>query len=244
MLKAKLNAFAIHFLGSSLVISLYLCLVFLVWYPYPFYELEQVWDVIRIVVGVDLILGPLLTLIVFKPGKVSLKFDLSVIIGVQIAALLWGMTVTYQQRPVYVALVNDIFAIVTPSNINTAKLRDKSLATTTWRNPQLVYVNLPYDDAEYTVRGKENLKTGDSFAYYIEYYEPFAKHKERLFERAIDIRERMAIFPDIKRRVEQIVREQGGSVDDYVFMAIEGRSQFGILVIQRATSQVVDLIVE
>jgi hypothetical protein len=46
--------------------------------------------------GRDLALGPLLTLIVFEPGKPSLKFDLSCIVLLQLGALLYGGTIINQ----------------------------------------------------------------------------------------------------------------------------------------------------
>ena len=87
LMLSKLRAFAVHLCGSVAIISLYLLLVFLVWYPYPYFAIEKVWDVIRVVIGVDIFIGPLLTLVVYRAGKPSLKFDLTAIIAVQLAAL-------------------------------------------------------------------------------------------------------------------------------------------------------------
>ena len=60
------------------------------WYPEPTFGIVGVLPIMLLLIGVDLILGPLLTLIVYKHGKPGLKFDLSVIALVQVvSARLW-----------------------------------------------------------------------------------------------------------------------------------------------------------
>ena len=83
----RLKASFTHFLISIAVFGLFLALVFFIWYAYPFNLTQGVGEIVYIMAGVDVVLGPLLTLIVFKAGKKSLKFDLSVIALVQISAL-------------------------------------------------------------------------------------------------------------------------------------------------------------
>lgn len=59
----------------------------------------------------------LLTLIVFKSGKPSLKFDLSCIVLMQLAALIYGGTIIYQQRPEFVVFGTDRFTTVTAADV-------------------------------------------------------------------------------------------------------------------------------
>jgi hypothetical protein len=241
---SKLKAFAIHLGGSATVIAAYLLLVFLVWYPYPYFMIEKVWDVIRIVVSVDVFIGPLLTLVVYRVGKASLKFDLSAIIVVQLIALLWGVSVTYSQRPVYTAIVNDTFTVVSASNIDIDSVTDPALKSSVWSGPKLVYVDLPYSNEEYSRRGKENLASGQQFAYYTQYYKPIAEFQNVLFERAVDIRQRMREFADLNRKVPELVHKHGGELDDYIFMSVEARVALGFLMIRRDNFQVVDALVD
>ncbi len=81
----RVRAFLIHF-GISFAIFLALAYVLLfIWFPDFFYESDGGWEGMRIVIGVDLVMGPLLTFSVYKPGKPGLKFDLTVIGLVQAA---------------------------------------------------------------------------------------------------------------------------------------------------------------
>lgn len=246
LMLSKLKAFAVHLCGSIAVITLYLLLVFLIWYPYPYYNIEKVWDVIRVVIGVDVFIGPLLTLVVYRAGKPSLKFDLSVIIVVQLTALLWGVSVTYSQRPVYTALVNDsaVFSIVSASEVDTSAVSDPALKTSPWSGPHLVYVDLPYDKKEYVRLGKENLENGRGFAEYSQFYQPILPYKDVVIQQAVDIRERMAAYADLKIEVKACLDRNGGGLDDYLFIPVEGRVSIGFLVLRRDDLQVVDAIVE
>ena len=54
---------------------------------------------IAVIAFVDLVIGPGLTLLVFKPNKPSLKFDLSVIFIVQMIALSWGVYNAWSVHP-------------------------------------------------------------------------------------------------------------------------------------------------
>jgi len=246
LIQSKLKAFAIHLGGSAAIIAVYLALVFLVWYPYPYFAIEKVWEVIRIVVGVDVFIGPLLTLVVYRAGKASLKFDMSAIIIVQIAALLWGVSVTYSQRPVYAALVSDnyIFSIVAASDIDSATIVDPELKTSLWTKPKLVYVKLPYSDEEYTRIGKENMAIGRTFAQYSQYYLPIDKVKDVVIEHSVDIQARMKQFDQLKKDVTGLVKMHGGTIDDYIFVSIEGRVSLGFLMLRREDLQVIDALLE
>ena len=69
----RIGAFLIH-LGVSFAIFLALAsLVVFVWYPDFFFSTDGGWQGMRIIIAVDLVLGPTLTLIVFKPGMPGLK---------------------------------------------------------------------------------------------------------------------------------------------------------------------------
>ena len=241
---SKFKAFSIHLFISALVISVYLLLVFLVWYPSPYYMIEKVWDVISIVVGVFVLTGPLLTFIVYKAGKATLKLDLSIIVAIQLSAFLWGVSLTYHQRPVYTAIVEGVFRVVSASEVDVDAVGDPALKSSVWSGPKLVYVDLPYSDEEFLRIGKENLSTGQQFAFYTQYYRPFMDYREMLYERAIDIRQRMSEFADLDRDVKALVKRYGGTLDDYVFMSVEGRVTFGFLVLRRDTGEVVTAMVD
>jgi hypothetical protein len=72
--------------------------------------------------GVDVCLGPLLTLCVFKAGKKSLKFDLAVIGLLQTAALSYGLYVMFEARPAFTVFTNDQFQVASVADIEPKEL--------------------------------------------------------------------------------------------------------------------------
>ena len=85
-----------------------------VWYPPPYFAAAGGNDLVLLMLGVDVALGPLLTLAVFDPGKGSrkLRFDLAVIAFLQIAALAYGVHVMFVARPAYLVFAVDRFDLV------------------------------------------------------------------------------------------------------------------------------------
>lgn len=114
-----------HLLASLAVAALAAVLVFLVWYPYPYGEVAGGSGLFRLLVSVDVVLGPLLTLVVFnrtKPRK-ELWRDLCVIVALQLAALAFGLHTVYQVRPVYLVHEVDRFRVVTAADVEPDDLK-------------------------------------------------------------------------------------------------------------------------
>ena len=96
---SKKNAFLIH-LGASLLVFIFLLLMIIyVWYPAPYFDASYRMKWITVIAFVDLVIGPGLTLLVFKPNKPSLKFDMSVILILQLSALGWGVYNAWSVHP-------------------------------------------------------------------------------------------------------------------------------------------------
>lgn len=121
-MKIRLKAFAIHFLISAVVVGIALGLTYGAWYRPPFSYVQNVTTIILILAMVDLVMGPLMTLIIYNPAKKSLKMDLAIIGLVQVGALLYGMSVVYQARPVYAVYAGGRFSAVSASEFEQAEL--------------------------------------------------------------------------------------------------------------------------
>ena len=72
------------------------------WYSPPFFMFDGGWQVLRLIVLVDVVLGPLFTLIVFDRAKRALRRDLAVIALVQAAALAYGAWIMHAYRPAFI----------------------------------------------------------------------------------------------------------------------------------------------
>lgn len=125
-IRAASKACLAHLLLSALVALAAALLVFFVWYPYPYAELVGGRELFFIVISVDVVCGPLLTLIVFSPTKPRSELirDIGLIALVQIAALAYGLHSVALARPVYLAFEGDRFRAVMVPDIDTAQLKD------------------------------------------------------------------------------------------------------------------------
>ena len=91
-MRFRLKAFGFHLLASACALTLVLGGLYLGWYYWPGWYLTAVTRVLLIVGSVDLVLGPLLTLIIANPKKPrrTLARDIAMIAAVQLAALVYG----------------------------------------------------------------------------------------------------------------------------------------------------------
>lgn len=119
-------AFGVHLFISLMVFSTLVALMLVYWFPGDLFFMDGGWEGLKLVAMVDLVLGPALTLILFKPGKPGLKLDLSVIAAMQIAALGYGFYTTYHHRVVAVVFADNEFATVSAKDkaLDDTKLLD------------------------------------------------------------------------------------------------------------------------
>src|SRR5215469_13939349 len=122
-MKFRLTAFGLHLLGSVSALILVLGSLYLGWYRWPGWYLSSVLHVVGIVVMVDLVLGPTLTLIVANPGKPrrELVRDISMIVTVQLAALIYGTVTLWGGRPLYYTFSVNSLELVQASDIDAAE---------------------------------------------------------------------------------------------------------------------------
>ena len=148
--QAKLRAGAMH-LGISLVIFLIIVpFIYFAWYPQPYFSAAGGWHGIKIVAAVDLVLGPVLTLIIFNPSKSRKAFivDYSFIITCQIAALIWGVYAVHSQRPIVVAYSDGIFQAVTADAFEEQDSETLTFNQLSTLHPPLVYSREPENSDE------------------------------------------------------------------------------------------------
>ena len=183
------RAFVSHLLASAAIVGGACAIIFFVWYPHPYFQATGAWTVLRVLIGVDLGLGPLLTLVVFKPGKRGLKFDLVAIALVQLAALVYGMTSIYQGRPYFTVFAIDRFYVLARADVDPAELarraRAQPIGEKPLRGPLLVAATRPTDPAgmqrlldETVFRGLPDIERRP------DYWRPYAEETPRIASHA------------------------------------------------------------
>lgn len=159
-----------------------LALVYWFWYPAPLDLAVGVTSVFLLLLGVDVVLGPLLTLIVYKAGKKSLRFDLAMIVCVQLLAFVYGMGVVIEGRPAWLVFNANRFDLVRAHEIDTRALERARPAyrAAPYFGPRWVAARRPESADERSELVFEELFAGLDFAFRPQYYLPLEDEKAQL----------------------------------------------------------------
>lgn len=123
--REKFRAFGIHFAATLVLALMSAGLFFFVWYPDPFHEMVGGSKLFLLVVACDLVLGPLLSLVIYNSRKSrrELYLDYSLVAAVQVAALAYGMFVAFSARPAYVVFNFSRLDVVAANDFDKADLQ-------------------------------------------------------------------------------------------------------------------------
>lgn len=140
--QSRLRASTIHLAISLSIATLAALLVFGWWYPYPYRELSGGRELFTLVVAVDVVLGPLITLVIFNTAKTRrhLAMDFAVIGLLQVAALSYGLWTVFVARPVHLVFEYSRMAVVHAIDIEPSTLiqAPPGLQQRPWRGPTLL----------------------------------------------------------------------------------------------------------
>jgi hypothetical protein len=152
----NLKAAAVHLAISAAIALLSLSIVYGLWYASPLDKALGVGRIFLMLLAIDLILGPLMTLVVYKPNKSSLTFDLTVIASLQLAALIYGMHTVGTARPAYLVFTKERFDLVQAhevASISGTNTAPSFTLQSPWTQPLLGYQTV----AANVPTGQENI---------------------------------------------------------------------------------------
>lgn len=221
----KIHAFTIYLLINIAIFLIFLSVVFFVWYPAPYFEIERHLEMLVILSGACIVLGPLLVLILFKPGKPGLKFDIICIILIQASVLFYGGTIIYQQRPEFVVFGIDRFTTVTAAEVEFDKLKYPELQRTAGIGPLLAQARPPED-----LKLRQELLFGVLFEgkkdmeFRAELYEPYQPDLQQLRSHSIDLTQIATLSEDAKHAIDAFITGQGGRLDNYLYLPLKGKN--------------------
>ena len=232
------HVFVIHSFITIFILFLFLYLMLYWWYPPPYFELEGGWDVLGILVGANVILGPLLTLIVFKRDKPGLFFDLSIIACLQIAALAYGGNIIYKERPIFIVFAVDRFTLVSTNDIQMEYLIDSSLGKNNSRGPIPVYTAIPEDNKKKNDLLLQTLLYGaNDLEFRAEYYEPLLPHLKKVILRGREI-SKYYTHDKNKSKVDLFLANNSLSIKDLSFFPVVGKKKDMLIAINSKTGEI------
>lgn len=173
---SRWQAFLIHLAISALIATAMVGLTLALWYPPPYFAGMGGPMLLRLLIGVDVVLGPLITLIVFDPAKPRLKYDLMAIAALQLAALAYGTVVMFEARPVYNVFVKGRFEAVAANRIDDASLaRAKGeFGALPLTGPRVVGAAMPTDPEESSNIALASMRGGPDVTELPHLYVPYA----------------------------------------------------------------------
>ena len=239
---SRFQAFAIHLLISSAVLGSFLAFVFLVWYPHPYFVVEGLVQIVWVLVGVDIVLGPALTLVVFKTGKPGLKRDLSIIAAIQIFGFIYGAHTFYIERPSFAVFFDaDFFEVIPASEMKDLGKLDPALGHSKLGGPTFVFVEAPTDIDELKIILEEMKNGAPPIHLRPEFYKPLMGYISKKFRLSRDL-DKLQTVPENETAIAQFKSEYGERVNKFVYFPIAGKVTSRLLVIDRKSEMVVDTI--
>ncbi|HTY99242.1 MAG TPA: hypothetical protein VMB75_05375, partial [Rhodocyclaceae bacterium] len=148
---SRYKAAAIHLTLSAAIAAGALAAMLALWYPPPLFGAMGGKELIVLIVGVDVCIGPLMTLIVFDTRKKELVFDLAVIAALQLCALGYGAYAMAEGRPVFVVFAQDRFVVVSAAELEPeaiAKAARPEFRSLSLTGPVWVAADMPTDGGE------------------------------------------------------------------------------------------------
>lgn len=243
-MKERFTAFLIHLAISCSFAAAAMVVVFFIWYPSPLHTAVGVTRIYLILLAVDISLGPLLTLIIYKKGKKYLKLDLAIIAFMQLAALSYGMKTVFDGRPAFVVFNIDRFDVTRAYDINVdsaerAEKNGNQAAKISWLGPKWVGAIASKDNKRNQEIMFSAVKGGADWPQLPELFVSLADVKKQMLERAKPLAELSKLHQDNPGVIEQLAKWKAGSVK---WLALRGPVKSQVVLIDSMTADVVQVL--
>ena len=227
---------AIKIAGWHFALSLGLALISAtivlgVWYPSPYDELSGGRGLFLLIIGVDVICGPLMTLILFNPKKSrrEIGLDLSIVAALQLAALAYGAWTAWQARPVYLAFEKDRFKVLMAADLDKNELKQlpPELAPFSFGGVRTVALRPPKSTEERNKILFESIETGRDYAERPDFYIPYTgAAAAESFDRGKSLEEFFQRYPDQKVVASKVAETKSANLGDWRYLPVVGREDW------------------
>ena len=217
-------------------------LVFGLWYPYPYREISGGRELFLIVVTVDVILGPLITLAIFnlkKPFK-ELRRDLVIVAMIQLAGLGYGLWTVSLARPAHLVFEINRFRVVHAVDVP-VELLDKvppGVAALPLSGPTLLAVRPFRDDKEKFEATMVALK-GLPLGARPDLWQRYEDARPAVLKAAKPVADLKARFPQRAGEIDGLLTDLKRTPENTLWVPMAGRKVFWTVFVDATTAQVV-----
>lgn len=239
------QAAGLHASLSAAIGALALMLMLFVWYPGEYFRIAGGSALIVILVGVDIVLGPLLTLVVFNPMKRLLKLDLALIATVQLAALCYGTWVMFEARPAYLVFVVDRFEVISTIDVSAADraaAKRPEFRAINLGRPLLAAAAMPTDPTERNEVVAAAIDGVDALLL-PRHWVPWAEARERALSRALTLDAMRAVDPAVNGPVfDWTLARLGRSADSLRALGIKAKRGEAVMLLDATSGEPVAMV--
>lgn len=239
----RLKAAGMHLFISGLVALAAAALVLGVWYPMPYREVSGGRELFTLIVSVDVVLGPLITLAVFSRSKPwpEMRRDFMVIGLLQLAALGYGLYTVAIVRPVYVVHEVDRFRAVRALDLAAKDLSQapSGLQRLSWTGPQTIGTRRARDEKEF-MESIDRALAGEDVGMRPNFWRPYDDQVRA------EVRTHAKPLTDLKRRhpqraaeVDAVIAEIGLPPERLGYLPLMALKTNWVLVVDTQTAEVV-----
>ena len=239
---SRLRAAGVHFLVTIVVAAIAASLVFGVWFPSPFASMLGGLKLFFLVVVCDLVLGPLISLVIFnrKKPRSELIRDYVIVGLVQFAALLYGMHSVAMTRPAFVVFAVDRFEVLSagallPEDLQQAQ--EPQWRSASWFGPKWVFAQLPADPQERTDLLFGSVGGGKDLQDYPRYYRDYAQASSEVLSKAHSIDSLLQQHPQSAGLVDKAISEAGQPASALRWLPVRHASGFWTVLVDSQSAQ-------
>ncbi|MEL6948523.1 MAG: TfpX/TfpZ family type IV pilin accessory protein [Pseudomonadota bacterium] len=242
MMLERKTTILLHLALTAVVAAAVIAVIFVLWYPAPYFAVSGVRDVLLMLLGVHLVVGPLLTIYLYKPGKKGLWFDMVCVAVMQIAALGYGGLVIYEQRPLFVVFSVDRFTVLPGTDVVHDGSAIAACADTT-RPPCLAVAVRPDDNELRNALLVRSLEEGIELEQQPEFWQPLSAQRASVLDKAQRL-EALADNSDAAALgVSRVLTDTGRAADTLRWVpVVNKRLQSFALVIDAESAVPVDVV--
>lgn len=236
----RLKAAGVHFGICLAVAVLSALLVFGLWFPFPYREMSGGRELFLIVVSVDMVLGPLITLVIFNSGKqwVVLRRDLAVIVLLQLAALGYGLWTVFIARPVHLVFEYDRLRVVHAVEVPAELLGQApdGVRAMPWFGPTPLSLR-PFKNAQEQFQSTMAALQGIPLSARPDLWQAYEAARPAILQAAGPMTKLKRRFPDRTSEIDQAVQATGRPAKDLLYLPMVGRKTFWTALLDANTAQ-------
>lgn len=245
MSTTRWKAAAIHLSASAAIAIAVIWTILRIWYPSPFFEVLGGERLIALIVGVDVVLGPLITLIVFDTRKKSLKYDLAAVVVLQLAALVYGVHIAFQARPVYLLFVKDRFELVTANQLEPeqlAKVTRPEFKTVPFSGPWTAAADLPTDLKELLLLQILAVNAQVDVQLFPQYFVSYFERRQLILRKGRNLARFAAELPQSGPAIERALAAAGKTPEQVLLLPLYVKGHSLAVVIGADVANVIDVV--